>query len=64
MAYQFLAEMTFRTHKNIIHIMDDKFYCFKYTNERCDIMSFTNQKECVEWIITPFPSLIYHVEIE
>lgn len=52
-------EIFFKTHRATIRVDGDKIYCFKYVNDRCDFDIFTNYDEATEWIINPFPTLIY-----
>ena len=56
--------MTFSTHGVLVTKFDTgEVRCWKYTNSRCDYESFCSEEAAIEYIITPFPSLGWQVEI-
>ena len=58
------AVINFVTHSvNISLDEDHRVYCFKYVSSRCDIASFDNNEDAVEWIIESMPSMSWRVDI-
>jgi hypothetical protein len=59
-----LGYIQFKTH--CVHISKDldrdSFVCFKSTGSRCDIDSFSDYEEAVDYILAPLPSLVYYID--
>lgn len=55
--------VTFKTHQ--VHISkdsdSDRIYCFKSTHTRCDYAIFDSEDSACEYILSPFPALVYQV---
>ena len=60
-----LAILRFPSHSVQISMDDDLgvIYCFKYTDDRCDLQSFTDQEAAGDWILEPFPSMTYRINL-
>lgn len=58
-----LGYIKFKTYR--VHIARDDLhiYCFKMTNSRCDLEVFEDQEAAADYILTPFPSIVYEVEL-
>jgi hypothetical protein len=52
-------EIFFSTHRVSITIRDKWIHCFKYNNDQCTYEIFENLEEAQEWIIQPFPDMVY-----
>jgi hypothetical protein len=61
-----LGYIQFRTHR--VHVSRDLdrdcIVCFKSTETRCDIESFSNPEEAVDYILEPLDSLVYYVDVD
>lgn len=60
-----VCHIRFPTH-NIHLSMEDEsgiVHCFKYTDSRCDLESFTDLDELADWLMLPLPKLVYQVNI-
>jgi hypothetical protein len=60
-----LGYIQFTTHRvQVSHDIDsDHYVCFKSTDTRCDIDSFKDLNQAVDYIIAPMPNLVYTVEL-
>ena len=58
-----LGYIKFRTHRVHIARDDDHIYCFKMTNNRCDLEVFEDQEQAADYILTPFASVVYEVNL-
>jgi hypothetical protein len=58
-----LGYIEFKTHS--VAISKDsrslRIYCFKHTQDRCDLESFTDIELAAEYILNPFPSIVYEL---
>jgi hypothetical protein len=60
------CNVKFKTHAVSITVQDDgRINCFKHThnNEVCDYETFTNKELASEYVIAPFPSAKWVVEL-
>lgn len=57
-----IGYLQFPTHTVKISRDGDRIYCFKSTDTRCDLASFTDQEEASMYIMRPFPSLVYEIK--
>lgn len=61
-----MGYIQFRTHR--VHVSrdldSDCIVCFKSTQTRCDIESFSNTEAAVEYILEPLTSLVYYVDVD
>lgn len=61
-----LGYIQFRTHR--VHVSRDLdtdcIVCFKSTQTRCDIESFSDYEEAVDYILEPLDSLVYYVDVD
>lgn len=60
----FKGEITFRTHSVLVECTDDKIYCFKHNDSRCEIKIFTDYEEMIEWTLEPFSSITWGLVID
>ncbi len=55
--------VTFKTHQ--VHVSrddaSDRIYCFKSTNSRCDYAVFESEDMASDYILEPFPQLVYQL---
>jgi hypothetical protein len=60
-----LGYVQFQTHRVYVsHDLDsDNYLCFKSTESRCDLESFTDIDSAVDYILEPLTSLVYYVKI-
>jgi hypothetical protein len=60
-----LGYIQFTTHTvQVSHDIDsDHYVCFKSTDTRCDIDTFKDLNQAVDYILEPFPSLVYTVAL-
>jgi hypothetical protein len=65
MTIRALGYVTFKTHQVYISkdTDTDRIYCFKATNDRCDLAAFNDADEASDYIIAPLASSAYHVVI-
>lgn len=59
------ATVRFRTH--LVHIRvdeHDNIHCFKYTHNRCEYETFTDQELAEFYIVAPFSSMVYELILE
>ena len=65
MTIQPLGYVTFKTHQ--VYISKDldsqHIHCFKATNNRCDMQTFTNQDAACDYILAPMPTIVYELVI-
>ena len=63
MTIRTLGYIQFKTHSVTISKDDScsRIYCFKHTHSRCDIESFTNEDQAADYIMAPFPALVYEL---
>jgi hypothetical protein len=63
MHIQSLGYIHFKTYQVAISkdLDNDHILCFKSTRDRCDFDLFTTEAEAVDYILTPFPSLVYQI---
>jgi hypothetical protein len=63
MTIQSLGYIKFRTHT--VAVSQDSvtahIYCFKHTATRCELESFVDQDSAAEYILTPLPTVGYHL---
>jgi len=59
-----LGYIQFKTHSVSISRDCDhlRIYCFKHTVDRCDLESFTDIELAAEYILAPFPSIVYELQ--
>lgn len=64
--YERVAIIRFPSHSVQVSMDHDigKIYCFKYTDQRCDIQSFLDQEAAGDYILEPFPEMVYKVSLE
>ena len=60
---QTLGWVKFRTHRVVVSKDDltDRIYCFKHTESRCEIESFSSEWEAADYIIEPMQTLKYYL---
>jgi hypothetical protein len=61
-----IGYIQFQTHKVLVSKdLDDprRIYCFKSTDTRCDMQSFTDESSAADYILEPMPSLVYYIRI-
>jgi hypothetical protein len=65
MHIQSLGYIEFMTHRVAISrdLDSDHILCFKSTDTRCDFDLFTTESEAVDYILTPFPSIVYNLKL-
>ena len=65
MHIQSLGYIQFKTHQVAVSRDLDNLHilCFKSTDSRCDFDSFTTEEEAVNYILEPFPSLVYQLKL-
>lgn len=64
--YERVALIRFPSH-HVQVSMDQELgtiYCFKYTDDRCDLQSFTDQEAAGDYILEPMPDRVYRVCLE
>ena len=63
MTIRTLGYIEFKTHSVTISkdSHGDRIYCFKHTDTRCDIESFDSEDLAADYIMTPFPALVYEL---
>ena len=61
-----LGYIQFRTHRVSISkdLLNDRIYCFKHTDHRCDLESFNDLELAQEYIVTPFSAGEYRLELD
>jgi len=64
-AIKSLGYIQFTTHTvQVSHDLDSEQYvCFKSTDSRCDLETFEALEAAVDYILEPFPSLVYTVAL-
>ena len=61
---ELIFEMRFKTHGvKVSKLKNGEIRCFKYTNSRFDYVIFHNELDAIDYMIEPFPSLQWKVEI-
>lgn len=65
MTIRALGYVQFKTHQVYISQDTDSsvIHCFKATHTRCDMQTFDNEDAACDYILAPFDSLVYTVEI-
>jgi hypothetical protein len=65
MHIQPLGHIQFRTYQVAVSkdLDNDHILCFKSTQDRCDWDSFTTEEEAVNYILTPFPTIVYQLQL-
>jgi hypothetical protein len=65
MTIRTLGYIQFKTHNAYISQDDNSqlIYCFKATQTRCDLQTFTDQDAACDYILKPFDSLVYELVI-
>ena len=60
-----LGFVQFKTHSVLVSKDDEdlRIYCFKHTNDRCDLASFDSEELAADYIISPMASVQYYVNI-
>ena len=60
-----IGYIQFKTHSVAISkdSEDHRIYCFKSTPTRCDYESFIDEHMAAEYILEPFPTVIYELKI-
>lgn len=61
---EFRGEITFKTHSIVVNGVDDKLYCFKCNDKLCSLETFDDFDEMIEWVLQPFPTLIFGLVLE
>ena len=65
MTIQTIGYVQFKTHQ--VHISKDTdtqlIHCFKATDDRCDLQTFTDEDAASDYIMTPFKSIVYELVI-
>ena len=65
MTIQTIGYVQFKTHQ--VHISKDTdtqlIHCFKATDDRCDLQTFTDEDSACDYIMTPFKSIVYELVI-
>lgn len=63
MTIQALGYIQFKTHSVAVSKDTDtlRIYCFKATDTRCDIESFIDLELAADYILAPFPVLVYEL---
>ena len=65
MTIQTIGYVQFKTHQ--VHISKDLdtdvIHCFKATQTRCDMQTFTDEDAASDYILTPFESVVYELVI-
>jgi hypothetical protein len=58
-----LGYIQFKTHSVAVSKDSDtlRIYCFKATDTRCDIESFVDLELAADYILAPFPVLVYEL---
>jgi hypothetical protein len=58
-----LGYIQFKTHSVAVSKDSDtlRIYCFKSTHTRCDIESFIDLELAADYILEPFPVLVYEL---
>jgi len=66
MTIRALGYIEFSTHKVTISKDDSssRIYCFKSNDHRCDIESFTDEDMAADYILAPFPVLVYRLVLD
>ena len=61
-----IGYLQFHTHKVLISKdpdEPDRIYCFKSTDTRCDLASFTDESSAADYILEPMPSIVYFIRV-
>lgn len=66
MTIRSLGYIQFKTHSVHIskHTDHARIYCFKYTDSRCDLESFDSEDMAADYILAPFPALVYELKLD
>lgn len=61
-----MGSIRFTTHTVVVSkdLESDRIYCFKHTDNRCDLASFDHAELAADYIIAPFENIQYYVHIE
>jgi hypothetical protein len=60
---EMIFQMAFATHGIRVRRENGRIYCWKYTNYRYDYEYFDDEESALEYIVKPFPTIGWHVEI-
>ena len=65
MTIRTIGYIQFKTHQVAISKddRDHRIYCFKSTRNRCDYESFVNEELAADYILTPFPTVVYELKM-
>lgn len=60
-----LGYIQFKTHRVLVSKDPDhdRIYCFKHTDTRCDLESFDSEDMAADYILRPFPALVYELKL-
>lgn len=61
---EFKGEITFRTHSVVVEKDEERIYCFKHDDYRCEMKIFNEYDAMVEWVLEPFPTTVYGLVLE
>ena len=64
MIESFKSEITFKTHGVVVEVVDNSIYCFKHNDKICSLEIFDDYDTMIEWVLEPFPSLMFGLVIE
>jgi uncharacterized protein (DUF2384 family) len=57
-------EMVFTTHGVRVHRASDNIRVWKFNNVKTDFQVFDTEDEATDYIVKPFPSLEWRVEVQ
>jgi hypothetical protein len=65
MTIRTIGYIQFKTHQVAISKddCDHRIYCFKSTRNRCDYESFISEELAAEYILAPFPTVVYELKM-
>jgi hypothetical protein len=65
MTIQTIGYVQFKTHQVYISkdLDTDVIVCFKATDNRCDLQTFTDESAASDYILTPFNTIVYELVI-
>ena len=64
MEKEFKGEISFRTHSVLVEYTDNKMYCFKHNDCRCELRTFTDYDEMIEWTLQPFSNITWSLVLD
>lgn len=58
-----IVQIRFPTHFALVSQDDEtlEMLCFKHDDGMCDFQSFTDCDELADYMLTPLPTIVYHV---